>query len=133
MKQLTQYINEKLHVSNYKKQSNLELLVEIFKKEVLCDQGKIKEDDFENWNTGMHTLFNVPQSRQYYEDFVKAIKPYNDLLQYKGEQYYSAFGLKEDNSVCITFNFVTDNDKDAKIGDINSVDVSTNIKKLLLK
>lgn len=137
MKQLTKYIQEKLHVGQYKKEDPFKFLVQLFKEKVLINQGKIKEDHFEDWNTGMSTLFNVPQSYEYFEDFHKACKEHEDIFQFKNElkKFKYSIGIKNDNKTCITFNFMEGNDlkNNIKQGDIISIDVSTNIRNELLK
>ena len=137
MKKINEYIQEKLHISKYKKQDPFKFLIQLFKEKVLINQGKIKEDDFEDWNTGMSTLFNVPQDFDYFYDFRKICSEHDDIIQFKNElkdSYYS-IGIKDDDKTCITFNFQDGNDlkNNIKQGDIISIDVSTNIRNELLK
>ena len=137
MRKINEYISEKLHIGQYKKIDSFKFLIQLFKEKVLINQGKIKEDHFEDWNTGMSTLFNVPQSYEYFEDFHKACKEHEDIFQFKNElkKFKYSIGIKNDDKTCITFNFMEGNDlkNNIKQGDIISIDVSTNIRNELLK
>ena len=98
MRKINEYIQEKLHISNYKKEDPFKLLIQLFKEKVLINQGKIKKDDFEDWNTGMSTLFNVPQDFDYFYDFRKICAEHDDIFQFKNglKEFYYAIGIKNE-------------------------------------
>lgn len=139
MKHLNQYIVEKFKI---KKDIQIEimdikLLTKLLKDIVLVNQDKIVKSDFQDWKTGMYTLYNVPQDEKYYKEFIDKLEKYSDDLQFlknPKRDFKHAIGIKGDDQTCIIFNFMDENDTlGGKKGDINSIDVSKNIMELLIK
>ena len=135
MNSLTNFIIEKLKINKDSKANSdtLSYLVDALKKTILSNRHTFKETDFEDWNTGMSTYFNNEKDHEYYDLFLKEIEDIKDLLQFKSDRggYTEHIGLKEDNTVCISINF--DTDQNLERAKINNIDISKNIKDLLIK
>ena len=124
--------NTKIDKDKYNK-NTLSYLVDALKKTLLSNTHTFKENDFITWNTGMSTYFHNQKDHKYYDLFLKEIEDIKDLLQFKTEAkgYSEYIGLKDDNTVCISIHFNA-NQKLEK-SKINNIDISENIKKLLIK
>jgi len=136
MKDLSNYIVEKLKINKDIKANtinDLSYLVDALKNTLLSNRHTFKEDNFEDWHNGMFTLFGVQMNHEYYDLFLKEIEDIKDSLQFKSDRggYTEHIGLKEDNTVCISVNFNID--QKIEKADITNIDISKNIKDLLIK
>lgn len=135
MKHLDLYIQERLQINKNSKIRNtktIDLLLDAILNTFLLNQN-LKEDDIIDWHTGMFTLYDINKDHSYYNLFLKEIDDFKTLLQFKTEQkgYKEHIGVKEDNTVCLTINF-NDNSQDINKANIINIDISKNLKELLI-
>ena len=134
MKHLDLYIQEKLQINKDSKIRNtktIDLLLDAILNTFLLGQN-IKKVIFIDWHTGMFTTYDIHKDHSYYDLFLKEIDDFKDLLQFKTEQkgYKEHIGVKEDNTVCLTINF--NDNKDINKANIINIDISKNLKELLI-
>lgn len=140
MKNLINIIQEKLKVGSNTKVSNssIDLLVELLIKHVLYNQN-IKNSDFEFWDdtvyNNMYTLYNVPQDFKYFKQFYNEVVKYDQDFKFEGKPMddmfpdaYFRVNLKDDKKTFIKFDIILD----SKEKGINSIDMTENVKKLIL-
>ena len=139
MKCLQTYINEKLHISNYKKEIDpFEYLCDNLYNIILKNQSKITEKSFEDQGEDLWTLYKVPSDPNLGEDFKKVIIQYKDFYiiedKTKTEDVYK-ITIKDnpDNYMWITYSNHDSKSFGYKKGDILCIDVSTKIKNELIK
>ncbi len=139
MKCLQTYINEKLHISNYKKEINpFDYLCDNLYNIILKNQSKITEKSFEDQGEDLWTLYKVPSDPNLGEDFKKVIIQYKDFYiiedKTKTEDVYK-ITIKDnpDNYMWITYSNHDSKSFGYKKGDILCIDVSTEIKNELIK
>jgi len=135
MKSLISIIDEKLKIGSKTKISSegINLLVELLIKNVLSKQGKINKDDFEliDKDDHIYSILNVPQDNKYWKDFYNEIIEYEDDFRFHGDPNdvvfpddYLKVALKDDKHTFIVFNIYS--------GGLNSIDVTDNIRNLIL-
>jgi len=139
MKCLQTYINEKLHISNYKKEIDaFDYLCDNLYNIVLKNQSKITEKSFEDQGEDLWTLYKVPSNPNLCEDFKKVIIQYKDFYiiedKTKTEDVYK-ITIKDnpDNYMWITYSNHDSKSFGYKKGDVLCIDVSTEIKNELIK
>ena len=134
MKDLINII-EKLKIGSKTKISSegINLLVELLIKIVLSKQGEINNSDFEliDKNDNIYTILNVPQDNKYWKNFYNEIIEYKEEFKFHGDPNdvnlpddYFKVALKDDKHTFIVFNLYS--------GGLNSIDVTENIKNLIL-
>ena len=111
----------------------INLLVELLIKIVLSKQGEINNSDFEliDKNDNIYTILNVPQDNKYWKNFYNEIIEYKEEFKFHGEPNnvvfpddYFKVALKDDKHTFVVFNLNS--------GGLNSIDVTENIKNLIL-
>jgi hypothetical protein len=139
MKCLQTYINEKLHISNYKKEIDpFDYLCDNLYNIILKNQNKITEKSFEDQGEGLYSLYRVPSDPNLAEDFKKVILQYKDFYiiedKTKTEDVYK-ITIKDnpDNYMWITYSNHDSKSFGYKKGDVLCIDVSTEIKNELIK
>ena len=139
MKCLQTYINEKLHISNYKKEIDaFDYLCDNLYNIILKNKSKITEKSFEDQGEGLYSLYRVPSDPNLAEDFKKVILQYKDFYiiedKIKTEDVYK-ITIKDnpDNYMWITYSNHDSKSFGYKKGDILCIDVSTEIKDELIK
>ena len=139
MKCLQTYINEKLHISNYKKEIDaFDYLCNNLYNIILKNQSKITEKSFEDQGEDLWTLYKVPSDPNLCEDFKKVIIQYKDFYiiedKTKTEDVYK-ITIKDnpDNYMWITYSNHDSKSFGYKKGDVLCIDVSTEIKNELIK
>ena len=139
MKCLQTYINEKLHISNYKKEIDaFDYLCDNLYNIILKNQNKITEKSFMDQGEGLYSLYRVPSDPNLGEDFKKVILQYKDYYiiedKTKTEDVYK-ITIKDnpDNYMWITYSNHDSKSFGYKKGDVLCIDVSTEIKDELIK
>lgn len=139
MKCLQTYINEKLHISKYKKEIDpFDYLCDNLYNIILKNQNKIIEKSFMDQGEGLYSLYRVPSDPNLGEDFKKVILQYKDYYiiedKTKTEDVYK-ITIKDnpDNYMWITYSNHDSKSFGYKKGDILCIDVSTEIKNELIK
>ena len=80
MKRINDYINEKLHISKYKKKLNaFEYLIDCLKNTILLNY-HINKDLFKEYNSN-YELLNPPTHYDYYVDLIDELNIYKDLYR----------------------------------------------------
>jgi len=135
MKTLNQFILEKFKISSkgINKEIDLEKFVQIFKAEFLSNISHLEESDFHDYNTGMYGLLEFNRDYKHYQNFMKAIEPYKDQLQFLDEGWRMNIGIKGNDATCLMFSGDSNITKSnmPHSNTIKYIDISTNIKKLL--
>ena len=151
MKLINNFINEKLTVNSktklHKGEDNILTkipnkilngvyeLAELFERTILQSNNSLQEDDFEENEDGTFNLMNVPQDGKLVKEFWKERSTISSVpLTTSESDSYKSIIIRNssENDIFIKVNIDTEDGPGYKKGDIVSVDMSEEIKYILL-
>lgn len=151
MKLINNFINEKLTVNSktklHKDEDNILSkipnkilngvyeLAQLFERTILQSDNNLQENDFEENEDGTFNLMNVPQDGKLVKEFWKERSSIpNTPLSFADSKSYKSIIIRNTsgNDIFIRINIDTEDGPGYKKGDIVSVDMSEEIKYILL-